>query len=86
MTIKIELSDAALVYAGRKLSVHAGYSGDWWDRLPPSTGLDDKYKKIVRVAFNAALEAMVEEGTAVEGYADNLGLVRVLTIRLGGKP
>lgn len=35
-----------------------------------------------RAAITAALEAMVEEGMAVEGYADNLGLVRVLTIRL----
>ena len=86
MTIKIELSDAVETASGKALAIHEGYDEGWWDRIPPDSGLDLKYKTLAKIAITAALEAMVKEGTAVEGYADNLGLVRVLTIRLGGKP
>jgi len=64
MTLKIELSDAVETASGKALAIHKGYDEGWWDRIPPDSGLDLKYKTLAKIAITAALEAMVKEGTA----------------------
>ena len=102
MTIKIELSDAVETASGKALAIHEGYDEGWWDRIPPDSGLDLKYKTLAKIAITAALEAMVKEGTACLAYgqitSDNegdywtacdewrTGDFPALIVRLGGKP
>ena len=68
MTLKIELSDAVETASGKALAIHEGYDEGWWDRIPPDSGLDLKYKTLAKIAITAALEAMVKCGMAQ--YAD----------------